>query len=181
MEKDSQEEVSLVELAVGYWLHWMQLANPADVSPRRVLVPMDKTREAEGVVPIVQNLLATQGNVILLHVITPSSSGPVTDAFAQPEASRGEASCRDAMEYLEGVVRRLGPAAHGWRCDVIFASSVADGIANYAAQEKVDLIAMYTHDRKGLAKLIKASIAKKVQARAQVEVQVFRPRELALS
>jgi nucleotide-binding universal stress UspA family protein len=181
MDKGPQEEVSLVELAVGYWLYWMQLGNPGGVTHRRVLVPMDRTKEAEGVVPIVQNLLATEGAVILLHVITPSSSGPVPDGFAPPEAGRGEASCRDAMEYLEGVVRRLGPAAHRWRCDVIFASSVADGIANYAAHEKVDLIAMYTHDRKGLAKLIKASIAKKVQGRAQVEVQVFRPRELALS
>jgi len=181
MEKRPQEEVSLVELAVGYWLHWMQLANPRGVTHRRVLVPMDRTREAEGVVPIVQNLLTTEGEVILLHVITPSSSGPMTDGFTQLEAGRGEDSGRDAMEYLEGVVRRLGPAAHRWRCDVIFASSVADGIANYAAQEKVELIAMYTHDRKGLAKLIKASVAKKVQHRAQVEVQVFRLRELALS
>lgn len=181
MDKDPQEDVSLVELAVGYWLHWMQLANPGGVTYRRVLVPMDKTREAEGVVPIVQNLLAAEGEVILLHVVTPSSSGPVTAGFAQPETGRGEASRRDAMEYLERVVRRLEPAANRWRCDVIFASSVADGIANYAAQQKVDLIAMYTHDRKGLAKLIKASVAKKVQDRAQVEVQVFRPRELALS
>jgi nucleotide-binding universal stress UspA family protein len=181
MEKHPQEEVSLVELAVGYSLHWMQLANPGGVAHRRVLVPMDKTREAEGVVPIVQDLLARKGDVILLHVITPSSSGSAANESARPEAGPGEASCREAMEYLEGVVRRLGPAAHQWQCDVIFASSVADGIANYAAQEKVDLIAMYTHDRKGLAKLISASVAKKVQGRAQVEVMVFRPQELALT
>jgi hypothetical protein len=37
---------------------------------------------------------------------------------------------------------------------------------------------MYTHDRKGLAKLIKGSIAEKVQRRAPIEVKVFRPQEL---
>ena len=37
---------------------------------------------------------------------------------------------------------------------------------------------MYTHDRKGLAKLIKGSIAEKVKERATTEVRVVRPREL---
>ena len=45
-------------------------------------------------------------------------------------------------------------------------------------REGVDLIGMYTHDRKGLAKLIRGSIAEKVQRRAPIKVQVFRPREL---
>lgn len=180
MKRETQEDFSLVELAVGYWLHWMQYAIPSGTAYRRILIPMDKTREAEGVVPIVQGLLGTDGEVILLHVITPASAAPGAEGAGAPGAGREEASRRDALEYLNGVVGRLGLAAHRWRCHVNFASSVAEGIANHAAQEKVDLIAMYTHDRKGLAKLIKASVAKKVQDRAQVTVQVFRPRELAL-
>jgi len=48
-----------------------------------------------------------------------------------------------------------------------------------AAQEKADLIAMYTHDRKGLARLVKGSIAAKVERGAPTEVRVFKPTELA--
>jgi nucleotide-binding universal stress UspA family protein len=43
----------------------------------------------------------------------------------------------------------------------------------------VDLIAMYTHDRKGIARLIKGSIASDVSKIAPIEVKVFKPRELA--
>jgi len=45
-------------------------------------------------------------------------------------------------------------------------------------REGVDIVAMYTHDRKGIAKLIKKSIAEKVQKSGPVEVRVLRPREL---
>ena len=61
------------------------------------------------------------------------------------------------------------------------ADSVAQGIADFAAREEVDLIAMSTHDRKGLAKLIRGSIAEKVQERSPVDVRVFKPKELVVS
>ena len=48
----------------------------------------------------------------------------------------------------------------------------------FARGEEVNLIAMYTHDRKGLAKLMKGSIAEKVQKKAATEVQIFMPSEL---
>jgi len=55
---------------------------------------------------------------------------------------------------------------------------VAEGIASFAMREGVDIIAMYTHDRKGIAKLIRKSIAEKVQKSGPVEVRVLKPREL---
>jgi len=50
--------------------------------------------------------------------------------------------------------------------------SVTEGITGVAAQEKADLIAMSTHDRKGLARLVKGSIAAKVERKAPTEVCV---------
>ena len=64
------------------------------------------------------------------------------------------------------------------RCEVAVSGLVAEGIVDFAVREGVDLIGMYTHDRKGLSKLTRGSISKKVQRRAPVEVQVFRPSEL---
>lgn len=48
-----------------------------------------------------------------------------------------------------------------------------------AAQEKADLIAMSTRDRKGLTRLVKGSIAAKVERKAPTEVRVFEPTKLA--
>ena len=57
-------------------------------------------------------------------------------------------------------------------------NSVVDEIVNIARREQVDLVAMYTHDRRGLAKMIKGSIAQKVKEKSPVEVRAFPLREL---
>jgi nucleotide-binding universal stress UspA family protein len=89
-----------------------------------------------------------------------------------------EAERSKAMNYLRYVVRQLGADPEGWHCQVEVSKAVAKAIVDLAIWEEVDLIAMYTHDRKGLTKLIKGSIAEKVQRRAPIEVRVFRPQEL---
>ena len=50
-----------------------------------------------------------------------------------------------------------------------------------ALKNEVDLIAMYTHERKGLSAILKKSIAKDVLKKASTEVKVFKPRELAVA
>ena len=64
-------------------------------------------------------------------------------------------------------------------CAVVVSKSVAECIANYASQEGVDLIAMYTHGRTGLAKLLKGSVTANVKQQASVEVRSFGSSELA--
>ena len=58
-------------------------------------------------------------------------------------------------------------------------NSVSDGIANLAGREKVDLIAMYTHNRRLLARHGKRSIAREVQRKASTEVRVIGTQELS--
>jgi len=81
----------------------------------------------------------------------------------------------ETLTYTE----RDSDQADRFRCQVVVSKSVAEGIINWAAQEGVDLIAMYTRDRKGLVRLIKGSIAAQVERASSTEVRVFRPRELA--
>jgi nucleotide-binding universal stress UspA family protein len=61
----------------------------------------------------------------------------------------------------------------------VVSESVADAISDLALRENVDLIAMYSHDRRGIARLIKGSIAEKVQRKSSSDLRVLRPRELA--
>ena len=83
------------------------------------------------------------------------------------------------INYLRDVIRRCGTQSDSFRCEVVVLRSVADGIVSLGAQEEFDLIAMHTHDREGLARLIKGSVAARVERESPTEVRVFRPRELA--
>jgi nucleotide-binding universal stress UspA family protein len=138
---------------------------------QKVLIPLDGSREAEMVIPKIQPELTVDAEVILLEGET---GGPVTVTSTQRE----EAERVNAIDYLREVIQRLGEAPAQWRCEAIVWESVPEGIASFADRERVDVIAMYTHDRKGLAKLIRGSVAEKVKDKAAIEVKVFPPEEL---
>ena len=143
---------------------------------RKILVPLDGSEKSEKVLETVQELLTPGSQGILLKVIASGKSkrGPgAADLLdKQIDAERGR-----AMGYLRGVVDHRAEVPGRWRCAVVVAESVAQGIADFAIREKVDLIAMYTNDRKGLAKLIRGSIAEKVNQKTPTEIRVVKPGE----
>jgi nucleotide-binding universal stress UspA family protein len=82
-------------------------------------------------------------------------------------ASQVEEEAREkAMAYLRRLAGQFGDGSRQWSCVVSVSSSLPHEIVGFALRESVDLIAMYTHDRKGLAKLVKGSVADKVQKKA---------------
>lgn len=147
---------------------------------RKVLIPMDGTPEAEGVFPMIRDQLAPDAEVVLLRVIPPARSqiigGQLLDS-SQIEMEERE----EALHYCRLFVDQLGSEVRQ-RCAVRVSESIPDGIVEEAIDEEVDLIAMYTHDRKGLARIIRGSIAAKVRESAPIEaaidVEVYKPREL---
>ncbi|MFQ5872270.1 MAG: universal stress protein [Dehalococcoidia bacterium] len=147
---------------------------------QKVLVPLDKSKESERVLSTVQELLSPNGEVILLHVISTVFIGVGDTAENIALGSRRRRAERNqALAYLERVVNRVGEGSGRWRCEVAVSTSAAKGIVDFAVKEQVDLIAMYTHGRKGLAKLFKRSVTQKVQKRASTEVCVVRMSEVA--
>jgi nucleotide-binding universal stress UspA family protein len=144
---------------------------------RRILVPLDGSEEAEKVLPLVQKGLSPGGEVVLLHVL-PVLQAVKVGQQVLPGAQREESERFKALGYLQGIAKRLGESFGELRCEVIVSKSVPEAIADFAARQEVDLISMYTHDRRGMARLIRGSIAEKVRQRAPTEVQVFRPQEL---
>ena len=146
----------------------------------KVLVPLDQSEESEGLLPLVDELLNPGGEGILLHIIPPGQTRAMGE-FVMLASQVEDAGWGRAIAHLRRIAGQISVESGRWRCEVAISGSVADGIVDIARREEVDLIAMYTHDRKGLAKLLKGSIAEKVQKRASNEVQVFRPRELVAS
>lgn len=145
---------------------------------RKALIPLDGSKEAEEVFPLVKDELDPEGEVILTQVIPPTKTqmvgGHIILGSQQEEADRYE-----ALSYLRSVSRQQEGEAGRWRFEVEVDNSVAEGIVRLAGREGVDLIAMYTHDRKLLARHIKRSIAREVQRRAAMEVRIFGTRELS--
>ena len=162
------------ELARG---GWKTLLMEPDMY-RKVLVPLDRSiEETGGVLAIAKDLLVPEGEGILLHIIPPGV--PITvGLFTVPAKQVEEDERRRAMGYLSYFANQLSQVSGRWRCEVAVSASVADEIVDTAAREEVDLIAMYTHDREGIDRLIKGSIAEKVKERAHTEVRVIRPYEM---
>ena len=145
---------------------------------QKVLVPLDDSEESRSVVKALSGLVAEGGEAILFHVISPGrtrSTGSYSLTAAQVEQEEQER----AMGHLNRLSGELGEASIKSTCAVVISKSVAECIANHASQEGVDLIAMYTHGRTGLAKMLKGSVTADVRKLASVEVQGFESSQLA--
>ena len=163
---------------------------------RKILVPLDRSPESEGVLPLVGELLEPDGELILLNIVDPAKTQEKPmDYLGQVAGQQGDllSRCRAArhwartplargslspMDYLGQVACQLGDLANRSRCEVLRSDRVAEGIAAFAVREKADLVLMFTHDRKGLAKMVRGSIAEKVQQLAPTEVRTVKPKEL---
>jgi nucleotide-binding universal stress UspA family protein len=67
----------------------------------------------------------------------------------------------ELIDYLHGIARDLEPTGAQVRCIVRFGSP-ADEILSYASENKIELIAMCTHGRSGLARWAYGSVADRV-------------------
>jgi len=123
----------------------------------RILVPLDGSSFAEQilphVVPLAQRMAA---QVLLLTVIEPLLI-PV-EAGAQPHAYTAES----ADEILRPVVERLHAAGIAVETRVLANRAAAHAITDVAGQDDIDIVAMTTHGRGGLARLVAGSVAQSV-------------------
>ena len=145
---------------------------------QKVLVPLDDSEDSRGVVKALSGLVAEGGEAILLHVISPGRTRE-TGGFKVLGAQMEEEARERAMIHINRLSSELSEASIKSTGAVVVSKSVAESIGDYAAKEGVDLIAMYTHGRTGLAKLLKGSVTADVKKRVSVEVQGFSSSELA--
>jgi nucleotide-binding universal stress UspA family protein len=136
---------------------WQQLARC-----RRILVPLDGSPVAEQILPSVVSVAqAMSGELILFQVPIAHVSGWMTGEWYLPIQGALDTAEEDAQAYLSTVAGRLKEQG----LDVATATSVgsvADCIVEYAEVNHVDLIAMCTHGRTGLARWALGSVADRV-------------------
>lgn len=141
----------------------------------KILVPLDGSELAEQVLTQVMELANSTGaEIVLLRV----PDVPVYDYLMTiPElgSKMREQAEDDARNYLA----RLGEEfrAMGLKVQTHLASrgAVYTTILEVAQELRVDMIAMSTHGRSGLARLVMGSVADDVVRHARMPVMVMRP------
>ncbi|MBI3743496.1 MAG: universal stress protein [Chloroflexi bacterium] len=158
----------------------MLLMRPADstaartVQPiRRIVVPLDGSALAESVLPSVLELAKTMSvNIALLRVV-PSSAFAMVGAKPRGVEPRGEPSpAASAADYLNRVAQRLQQQALKVTINIT-SGDTAGEIIDAARAEPGTLIAMCTHGRSGVGRLVLGSIADRVVRQGGEPVLVF--------
>jgi len=156
---------------------------------KTMIVGLDGSPTAEGVLPYVETIArATGTTVTLVRVVSTRPAGeplqeenaqlvpitvmmPLQRPHAADEAARNERY--DAEHYLDGIVHRLG--THGIVSDsVVVPGEPATVLLDEARGRHADLILLATHGRSGLGRLIYGSVAEAVLAKSAVPVFLAR-------
>jgi nucleotide-binding universal stress UspA family protein len=153
----------------------------------KILIPLDGSKLAEGVLPYVEELARRfQSEVTLIQVVAPLSklvaetvpasleptgAGAAVGLEAAAEAVRAERE--GARAYLEGVAERLKAGGTKVRVEVV-EGMAGDAVVDYAHHHELDLIAMSTHGRSGLLRLVYGSVADHVLRHAGTPVLLIR-------
>lgn len=132
----------------------------------KILVPLDGSARAEAIMRRVEDLASCQqSEVILLRVIEPSTVmvGQYDSLVGVEEIKRLE---EDAKQYLSGRRGELREKGISARIQVVY-GPVVESIIRVADTENVDLIAMASHGRSGLARVFYGSVAAGVLNRVE--------------
>jgi nucleotide-binding universal stress UspA family protein len=140
---------------------------------RRALVPLDGSMIAEAIVPFILEIAGPLDmEVALLRVILPTPPVMVEGGGAMVVDDVEKLRAR-AEEYLASVA--TGLRARGVRAttQVRFGNAVGEILAG-AREAEADLIAMTTHGRGGLGRLLFGSVAEAVLRQAEIPVFLMR-------
>jgi nucleotide-binding universal stress UspA family protein len=153
-------------------------------SLKHLLVPLDGSEMAERIIePAVVLGTLMDAEYTLLRVVKPvmvaagqagggfPSTGALVEAAGKVEAQL----VKEAQEYLDRVATRL--RAQGLRVQtwVTVNEQPASSILGAAGSRAIDLVAMETHGRRGLARLFLGSVADKVLRGSTLPLLVHRP------
>lgn len=149
-------------------------------------MPLDGSDLAERVVPLVESLAREGSAEVAVVEVIPSAEMLVAQAAdgyagAAPVTVEvegvTEASRRRALEYLRGVSERLKSVGVDARAEVV-EGHAAEGIVAFARDGGADLIALTTHGRGGIERVVFGSVADGVVRNAPCPVLVV-PARLA--
>lgn len=143
---------------------------------KKILVPLDGSKVAEGVLPHAKSLAYSEGAELILLTVT---SNPAMDlVFSDPGIA--ETAILEQQEMSKTYISSIenGLKAEGFRVsNLMRVGSVAEVILGVAEELGVDVIAMSTHGRTGPARWLLGSVAERVVHNSKVPVLLIRVKE----
>lgn len=143
---------------------------------RKILVALDESELAESILPHVCECAKISGaELILLRVSEdPMRDFELADTMITEQRTNAQVIHFERKGYLEGVAEKL--RAEGLRVTTeVVPGAVAETILAEAERTQADMIALSTHGRGGLARLLMGSVASQVVHGAHVPVLLIRP------
>ena len=140
----------------------------------RIVVPLDGSSLAEQILPRIAALAKLEeAEITLLSVLTPGSNSHLE--VVDPTLPWWEKDISVARTYLLRMAATLRRSGIPVRTDIVIGDNVASAIGDYAARERADLIAIATHGRGGLARILRGSVATAVMQSAKMSMLVLKP------
>jgi nucleotide-binding universal stress UspA family protein len=142
---------------------------------RRIVVPLDGTALAEQILARVIPLAKLEdAEITLIQVIRPTEHCEDNSAKNVPWWEKGVARAKAYLAEQAIDVRVRGVAT---RIDVLVGQDVAETITDFARRERADLIAIATHGRGALGRILRGSVSDGVTKAAVCSILVFHPEE----
>lgn len=140
---------------------------------KRVLVPLDGSPLAESIIPFLIEIAGPLDmSIVLLRVLEPVPIA-VVEGVRQTMVDISEARVRDAEAYLASVAATL--KLRGISASYQVRTGRPDlRIVEAARDVSADLVAMSTHGRSGLGRLLFGSVAEQVLRHSEVPVFMMR-------
>jgi nucleotide-binding universal stress UspA family protein len=138
------------------------------------LIPLDGSALAEQILePALELARLMDARCTLLRLVEIRSSLP--DAPPGSSGPTGEVHVEEAQAYLARVARRLRERGRPIQTEVVLARNVPDTILEQARRHGGAVIALATHGRGGIGRMLLGSVADKVIQGAAMPVMVYRP------
>ncbi|MBI2886744.1 MAG: universal stress protein [Chloroflexi bacterium] len=143
---------------------------------QRILIPLDGSLLSEAVLPYAEALAAaSKAQVTMVYVGEPDveERSPKHQVFLDQVTQQVVAY---GKSYLRQQARRFEQKGIQTKVEVLLGRA-ADEITEYAQKEGVDLVAMATHGRTGLARWRYGSVANEVRNRLPMPLLLIHPTE----
>jgi nucleotide-binding universal stress UspA family protein len=141
---------------------------------KRIVVPLDGSTLAEQILPRVLALAKLEeAEITLLNVLIPQSYSQ--KEIVDPSLPWWDKDISHAQAYLFRIAGRLRRNGVAVTTDTVIGENVASAIGDFAGRERADLIAIATHGRGGLARMLRGSVADAVMHSSRLSMLVFKP------
>ena len=145
---------------------------------KRIVVPLDGSTLAEQILPRVLELAKLEeAEITLLNVLIPQSYSQ--KEIVDPSLPWWDKDIAHAQSYLFRIAGRLRRNGVAVTTDIVIGENVASAIGDFAGRERADLIAIATHGRGGLARMIRGSVADAIMHSGRMSMLVFKPDQVA--